>query len=243
MSPLCMACGNTMGAGDTFCRVCGRGDARGPSAAQPVANPGAPAETSGKAIVSLVTGLIGIFPICVVAIIYGHLALSDIKKSAGRLSGRGMAIAGLVLGYMGVVMIPVILIVAAIAIPNLLRARIGANEESAIEGVRAIAAAEATYAQTHGDEGYTCSLENLANAGTLPGNITTGRRDGYSFELTQCVSEGGTAGYHSYFQVAAIPVSFNQTGVRTFCADESAVIKVKASASGQECLDKGTVLH
>jgi uncharacterized membrane protein len=232
-----------MNAEDTFCRVCGRGDARGPSAIRPVANTEAPAATSGKAIVSLVTGLIGVFPICVVAIIYGHLALSEIKKSAGRLSGRGMAIAGLVLGYLGIVMIPVILIVAAIAIPNLLRARISANEESAIEGIRALAAAEVTYAQSHKEEGYTCSLASLAEAGVLPENLAKGKRDGYSFELTECVSEAGVARYHSYFQVAATPVSVNQSGVRTFCADESAVIKFKASGSGQDCLDKGTVLR
>src|SRR5262249_32129647 len=91
-----------------------------------------PATTSGKAIGSLVCGIISVFPFCLVAIILGHLSLSEIRKSAGRLKGDGMAIAGLVLGYLGIVAIPIILIVAAIAIPNLLRARQAANEASAV---------------------------------------------------------------------------------------------------------------
>ena len=51
------------------------------------------------------------------------MSLSEIRKSAGRIGGQGIAITGLVLGYLGIVIIPFILIVAAIAIPNLLRAR------------------------------------------------------------------------------------------------------------------------
>jgi hypothetical protein len=42
------------------------------------------------------------FPLSILAIIFGHLSLSEIRKSAGRLKGEGMAIAGLVLGYVGV---------------------------------------------------------------------------------------------------------------------------------------------
>jgi hypothetical protein len=61
----------------------------------------------------------------VAAVIFGHLGLSEIRKSAGRLKGDGLAIAGLVLGYMWVVSIPIILIIAAIAIPNVMRARGG----------------------------------------------------------------------------------------------------------------------
>lgn len=48
------------------------------------------------------------------------------------MKGEGLAIAGLVLGYAWIVSIPVILIIAAIAIPNLLRARMAANESSAV---------------------------------------------------------------------------------------------------------------
>lgn len=50
----------------------------------------------------------------------------------------GLAITGLVLGYLGIAMIPLILIIAAIAIPNLLRARMAANESSAAHAIREI---------------------------------------------------------------------------------------------------------
>jgi len=60
-------------------------------------------QTSGKAIGSLVCGIVGlIIPLIggVVAIVLGHLGLSEIKRSAGRLKGDGLAIAGLFMGYL-----------------------------------------------------------------------------------------------------------------------------------------------
>lgn len=57
-----------------------------------------PPQTSGMAIASLITGIVGAFPL---AIIFGHIALSQIKKSSGRLSGFGLALAGTILGYVG----------------------------------------------------------------------------------------------------------------------------------------------
>ena len=68
-------------------------------------------KTSGLAIASLVTGVTSIAP---AAIICGHIALSKIKASAGSLSGRGLAIAGTILGYVGLVsyvlMLPILFI-------------------------------------------------------------------------------------------------------------------------------------
>jgi Domain of unknown function (DUF4190) len=59
-----------------------------------------PAQTSGKAIASLVCGLfLFAFPLSILAVIFGHLSVSEIRKSSGRLKGEGIAIAGLVLGY------------------------------------------------------------------------------------------------------------------------------------------------
>ena len=119
----------------------------------------------GKAVVSLICGLLFFIPLLfIVAIVFGHLALSEIRKSAGRLKGEGLAIAGLVLGYLWIVGIPILLIVAAIAIPNLLRARMAANESSAVASVRTLVAAEAAYASAHPEQGYTCFLSDLATA-------------------------------------------------------------------------------
>ena len=121
MALFCAACGNSMTADDKFCRVCGRVPSAG-AAVTPAVGAAAPlggAETSGKAVGSLICGLLFFIPfLFVAAIVLGHLALSEIRKSAGRLKGEGIAIAGLVLGYMGIAGIPIILIVAAIAIPT-----------------------------------------------------------------------------------------------------------------------------
>jgi uncharacterized membrane protein len=97
----------------------------------------------------------------IAAIVLGHLALSEIKKSAGRLAGHGMAMAGLILGYIGVAMVPFILIILAIAIPNLLRAKMAANEASAVGTLRAYNIAMVTYASACPDVGYPASLENI----------------------------------------------------------------------------------
>jgi hypothetical protein len=143
----CPGCGNEVTLGERFCRVCGKEVSAAPVPV-PSLGPAAegtvfPAQTSGKAIASFVCGLfLFAFPMSILAIIFGHLAVSEIRKSAGRLKGEGMAIAGLVLGYVGLAVIPVILIIAAIAIPNLLRARIAANEAAAISSVQTLVVSE-----------------------------------------------------------------------------------------------------
>ena len=198
-------------------------------------------ETSGKAVGSLVCGIINIFPLSVVAIILGHISLSEIKKSAGRLQGRGLAIAGLVLGYLGVAFIPFILIVAAIAIPNLLRAKIAANEAAAMGSVRTLVTAETSYSAMNPTKGYTCSLPDLASAGLITGPLASGEKTGYRFELQNCTSEtdGGPA---TKFQITAVPLKFNATGVRAFCADESAVLRV-SHGSAETCLANSVPLE
>src|SRR5271163_2234518 len=140
----CSRCAASVHEGVSFCPTCG--NALGGIPAPPVVrNPlspsipmgyGGPAETSGKATASLILGILAYiilpFLAAIPAIILGHLALSEIKKSAGRLKGNGMATAGVVMGYAQIVLVPFILIIAAIAIPNLLRARMAANEVSAV---------------------------------------------------------------------------------------------------------------
>ncbi len=82
------------------------------------ANPSVPPRTSGLAVASLVLGLLG-WPLCgigsLLAVIFGHQALSQIDASNGMVTGRGMAIAGLVLGYLGLaaILLPLFLAVAA----------------------------------------------------------------------------------------------------------------------------------
>jgi len=76
--------------------------------------------TSRLAVASLVLGILGfLFSIltAIPAVICGHVSLARIKRSSGALSGSGMAIAGLVMGYMEIALLPIIAILAAIALP------------------------------------------------------------------------------------------------------------------------------
>jgi type IV pilus assembly protein PilA len=227
-------------ADENFCRVCGK-QVSAPTAMAPAV--AAPAETSGKAIASLVCGLfLFAFPMSILAIIFGHLSLSDIRKSAGRLKGEGVAITGLVLGYLGVAGIPFILIIAAIAIPNLLRARMAANESSAVASVRTLAVAEVGYSSSHPDAGYTCTLSDLAGAGLIEARLASGQKNGYVFELSDCRPSADGAANVKY-RVVAYPVTRNTTGTRAFCSDESGVVKTDEKDSPQDCLENGSTVQ
>ena len=238
----CTKCGAPISPATQFCSHCGN-PVQQPltpvagSSAIPPAYVGTP-QTSGKAIGSLICGIVNIFPLFIVAIILGHLALSDIKKSAGRVGGRGLAIAGLVLGYLGVVFIPIILIIAAIAIPNLLRAKMAANEALAATSVRTLYQAEVAYSQTHADVGFTCNLSDLSSAGLIDNRLAAGERSGYRLDLQNCAAEADS-GPATKIHIVAVPVRRNQTGVRAFCTDEGGVIRVDASGSVEECVAGG----
>jgi len=243
MSTFCMRCGASIDTADKFCRVCGATSSAlaTPASELPVA-PTAPARTSGKAIASLVCGLLFFVPFAfVAAVIFGHLGLSEIKRSAGRLKGDGLAIAGLVLGYMWVVSIPIILILAAIAIPNVLRARMAANEASAVSSLRTILTAEMSYSESHPESGYACSLSALAETQMIGSTLASGQKSGYRFEIVGCEVEA-QGGANKKYQVVAYPITANQTGDRAFCSDESAVIKQHSGGSAQSCLENGAVL-
>lgn len=241
MASFCAGCGNSVAADDKFCRSCGRvvSDGAGvmPGAGVPPVQAG-PAETSGKAIASLICGLFFFLPpLSIAAVILGHLSLSEIRKSAGRLKGDGLATAGLVLGYIGAG--PMLLIIAAIAIPSLLRARMAANESAAVAAVRTLNTAEEAYAQDHPQAGYTCSLGDLNSL--IDRTLVSGRKYGYVFELKECAA-GAEGTSNAKYRVVAYPATVNQTGVRAFCSDESQVIKVDASGSARGCMENGTVL-
>jgi type IV pilus assembly protein PilA len=249
----CDKCGTAIREGSKFCDQCGQALAAAPG--QVIPAPPSPyvgsAETSGKAMASMVTGIFGLllFPIGIAAIVLGHMSRSEIRKSNGRLKGDGMATAGLVMGYGAFAIIPFILIIAAIAIPNLLRARMAANESSAAAGVRILNTAEVSYRTVHPEVGFTCDLAVLngkksatsADHGQLiDDSLAAGLKNGYRFELRNC-SDSETEG-HKY-QVVAYPVKVNNTGTRAFCSDESEIVRVDASGSADDCLLSGEPLQ
>jgi hypothetical protein len=112
-------------------------------------------KTSGLAIWSLVLGILSLACLSIFSaipgVICGHKALSKIKHSGGALAGQGLAIAGLVTGYLGilwaVIFIPMLL---AIAIPNFVKARDEAMKNAGINNLRQIDAAKKEWALEKG---------------------------------------------------------------------------------------------
>jgi len=142
-------------------------------------------QTDGKAIASLVCGIASVTILFILAgvpaIVLGHISRSEIRRSAGRLKGEGMALAGLIMGYISLAAIPLILIIAAIAIPSFLRARQLAHETAAVATLRTITAAEEEYRS--GANGKFGKLSDLIEKNLLDSDI--GRAEsGYYFTVT-----------------------------------------------------------
>lgn len=235
----CPKCGQQNPDTSQFCFACAQ--ALGPAPPRPgvdsatAASPPMPPETDKKAIASLICGLLSfIFPAAIAAIILGHISRSDIRKSGGRLTGSGLALTGLVFGYLGISVIP-ILIIAAIAIPNLLRARIAANEASAVGAIRTINTAEISYSLAHPEVGYTCALADLNTPSANIGDLTTGEKHGYVFRVETCTPKK--------YAIVAVPQASDQSGRRAFCAKEDHVIRYDPNGSGEDCLAHGQELQ
>ena len=140
------------------------------------------------------------------------------------------------------IVVAIILIIAAIAIPNLLRSRIAANEASAVQSMRAINTAEITYNSTFGT-GFA-PLPNLGGPNPCPNPPTANsacildpflsqapfQKSGYAFAIPIPGALGTTAAPNLTFQSTADPMAAGQTGVRHFFSDNSNVIRFNATA-------------
>ncbi|MCD9188861.1 MAG: type II secretion system GspH family protein [Pyrinomonadaceae bacterium] len=115
-------------------------------------------------------------------------------------------------------------ILAAIAIPNLMGARRNANEATAVSSLRTIASAETTYRSTLG-KGNFGNMNDLVDGGLLDPAFSFGRRTGYTYILTK-VDE--SAAQVPIFDVSAVPIkhgaSVGGTGTRSFYTNESGAI-------------------
>jgi len=111
-------------------------------------------KTSGLAIAGLVLGILGVtclLPIIgpLLALILSSVALSQINKSGGSVTGQGQAIAGVVLGGIGMILIPIVAIFAAMLLPALAQAQFKAREAVCIMNVKQIGLSCALYADEH----------------------------------------------------------------------------------------------
>lgn len=133
------------------------------------------------------------------------------------------------------IVIAIILIIAAIAIPNLLRSRLAANEASAMNSMRTINTAQVTFNSTFGI-GYTtlaalgtpvagCPLATVAAACLIGSDLSGGSKAGYDFTSTPSVGAGTAASPFVSFNSTAVPVAPGHSGQSDFCSDESGVIR------------------
>jgi type IV pilus assembly protein PilA len=238
----CPYCGEMIADGSQFCARCGNRlvsqsaltGAPGVGGAPGTAStPTGEQITSSKAVASLILGILVFIPFsAIAAIVLGHLALSEIRKSAGRLKGQGLATAGLIMGYVEIAMIPFVLIIAAIAIPNLLRARLVANEASAISTLRAYNRGAATYLSLCPDKGYPASSANLGPGqgdcehANLIDSIRGSNhpvKSGYVFFYQARTQDD--AGRVTRYTVNADPFQGGVKGVRHFFTDQTGVIR------------------
>ena len=147
------------------------------------------------------------------------------------------------------IVVAIILIIAAIAIPNLLRSKMAANEASAVGSLRTITTASVTYNSTYGN-GFPALLSQLAptagggaatcdTSGLLDTTLSNApnQKSGYKFAWTPGTTKApvivgcATQGFVDGFVATATPIAPGQTGQRSFCVDGSGVIRFDPSGA------------
>jgi len=137
------------------------------------------------------------------------------------------------------IVVAIILIIAAIAIPNLLKARMQANESSAVSSVHSINTAELSYFTAYPTVGYSVSVANLSDGGTTPcpgtsvascyidETLASGTKSGYIFSYVADVSATPSTRY----TLNADPITRGISGQRSFYSDASSVTRYSTSAA------------
>lgn len=131
------------------------------------------------------------------------------------------------------IVVAIIGIIAAIAIPNLLASRRAANEASAQQSLRTMVSAEATYKSTAGNGSYG-PVSALVTQSLVDSGLGGGQKSGYNFTTnTDPVADPNV------FVLAAAPMSVGSlpTGTREFCIDQSGVLSAKTAASSTVATD------
>jgi type IV pilus assembly protein PilA len=135
------------------------------------------------------------------------------------------------------IVVAIILIIAAIAIPSFLHSRIAANESAAAAAIRTVNTAQISYNSSYPTVGFASSLTVLGGTGAnctppttataclIDGNLAAGTRGGYTFTI---INASGTP--NSNYNVIASPILQNYSGVRYFCSYADAVIRVSMTA-------------
>jgi prepilin-type N-terminal cleavage/methylation domain-containing protein len=135
------------------------------------------------------------------------------------------------------IVVAIILIMAAIAVPNYLRSRLVANEASAAQSVRTINTSVITYSSTYQSAGFPPSLAALGGAPPCSASSTSaclldevlsaGTKGGYTYVYT---GDGNTPSVS--YSIVATPMTLGMSGQRQFCSDQTSVIRFEPSGAG-----------
>jgi len=137
-----------------------------------------------------------------------------------------------------IIVVAIILIIAAIAIPSLIRSKIAANQASAIESLRVIGTSEVTYAATYGN-GYSATLAVMgpAPSGALATSsaaaliddlLANGSKSGYTFTYSPTLLD--STGRYNGYTVLANPIIAGTTGANYYYEDETHLIRMNTTA-------------
>jgi type IV pilus assembly protein PilA len=132
------------------------------------------------------------------------------------------------------IVVAIILIIAAIAIPNLMKSRMAANESSAVGSVRTLNTAEVTYSASCPNVGFSASIAELntgavcaGGTGIIDNVLATGTKSGYTFTYTPVA----TNGLNTTYTTVAVPLTVGVTGQRGFFSDQTGVIRYSLSGA------------
>jgi type IV pilus assembly protein PilA len=127
------------------------------------------------------------------------------------------------------IVVAIILIIAAIAIPNFLRAKMAANESSAVSAIHSINTAEIQYASAYPNVGFSVVLADLGPSGAsyIDAVLSGGTKSGYVYTYVQNATDTPSDAY----KVNADPVTRGVTGLRSFYSDQQNVTHYNQTAS------------
>jgi type IV pilus assembly protein PilA len=147
------------------------------------------------------------------------------------------------------IVVAIILIMAAIAVPNYLRSRISANEASATQSLRTINTAEITYSSTYGTGfaplvnlgGPSPCTPGAATACILDSILSGGMKSGYIYTTMAPAALGTALVPNDIYSFNAVPTVVGQTGYRSFCSDQTSVIRADPTGAvpGNPCSGSG----
>ena len=104
---------------------------------------------------------------------------------------------------------------------------------------------EKEYAENHARQGYVCDLAKLGARAPLrrdydPDFFSTGKRAGYSFVISGCETASDTA--VRQYRIIAVPIEAGKSGWRSFCTDETGVLRYTLDASAESCFASRNVI-